>query len=595
MKSLYSKVFIGLFAGILLLGSATVTHAAQLTSAQVQAVISLLQTFNVDPSTIANVQASLTGQTSSGGWVPSPVTIPSQWCPSLTRNLYQGLTDATTDYQVSQLQQYLGLAPTGYFGRITRARVASLQSQHGLLVTGGVGPLTRDLIQRDCRGGIPTPIPTPPPTEGTTFNLNAPFSVAVGQTVTENSLGQLNIQVVSISGASAQVTVGENCQRGTQCFYYPTKTVWMLLNQPLDFQSYSIILTRISDRYATFSVTSSKAHTAFNAMPLSGAAPLSVLFAGTANAGCNGGEFEIAYGDGQSDIVSIPADACTRQFAKNHTYATAGTYTATLSRYIACFYTTPRCMMAQPAPIGTVIITVMDSGSIAAPTVSSVVPSQGVVGSPITIRGTGFTNDNTVHFGWGGTQHMASRENGTVITYTSPQAVGPCDLVTSGKTMCATALQLVTPGVYNVSVSNANGQSSKKLFTVVSPTSSSITIQSPSTGSIFTRGQTLPIIWMTEPTVPPYSYLTFDLYTEAAVNVGTVAIVRNDTGFYNWPIPGFPQTYLCTTQYPNMLCGGSIPTGTYYIKATATSNAGTLSSEATLLYGTGKSGLFTIN
>ena len=94
---------------------------------------------------------------------------------------------------------------------------------------------------------------------GPTFNLNSSFSIAVGKNATENSLGRLNIRVDSISGAGAQVTVVENCPRYINCAMSPKETVWMLPNQPFDFRNYSIVLTRISDRYATFSVTSSYA------------------------------------------------------------------------------------------------------------------------------------------------------------------------------------------------------------------------------------------------------------------------------------------------------------------------------------------------
>ncbi len=379
MKSHFLKVFVGFFASIVLLSGAASAQASSLTSAQVQAVISLLQAFNADQSTINSVAASLGG---------SVITTSTGWCPSLSYNLYQGLTDTYTNGQVSQLQRYLGLTPTGYFGSLTRARVASLQSQHRLLVTGGVGPLTRALIVQLCSGT--TPIPT------------------------------------------------------------PTSTV----------------------------------------------------------------------------------------------------------------------------------------------SISSVTPTQGSVGTQVIIYGTGFTNDNTVRFGIGGTQHLSSYNNGTAIAYTIPQSVGPCNLVTSGQQMCAAVLQLVTPGTYTLSVSNANGQSGQATFTVLAAASNGLSVRSPVAGSMFARGQDLPIIWATDSSVPSSASVTLDLYTQAGVDVGTIAIAQSSASTYTWHIPAFPQNYMCTMQYPNGLCGASIPTGQYYIKATARADGFNTNSA---VYGTGQSGLFTIN
>lgn len=65
------KYTLGLFAaGILLLSPLSVAQASSLTQPQIQAVIGLLQSFNVDPSVIVRVQSALYGYT------PSPTPIP---------------------------------------------------------------------------------------------------------------------------------------------------------------------------------------------------------------------------------------------------------------------------------------------------------------------------------------------------------------------------------------------------------------------------------------------------------------------------------------------------------------------------------------
>jgi hypothetical protein len=62
-----------------------------------------------------------------------------------------------------------------------------------------------------------------------------------------------------------------------------------------------------------------------------GTAPLSVNFTALANAGgsCNALTYAIAYGDGQTQEIDIPANYCQQKsFSYTHSYASAGSYTA---------------------------------------------------------------------------------------------------------------------------------------------------------------------------------------------------------------------------------------------------------------------------
>ena len=487
MKSRFKKAFISIFA-VFTLGFGLQAHAAQLSSSQIQAVVGLLQSFNVDASTINQVTFSL-----GGAMTPAPTPTPGSWCPSITLNLYQGLIDLNTRGQVSQLQQYLHITPSGYFGPVTRAQVANFQSQNGLLVTGGVGPLTRALIQSKCGGGVtPTPTPTPSPVPSSSvFTFGSPFVVGVGQTATEASLSQLVVTVISVTNPTAQVTLGQNCVRGTQCFYFPQQSYTMTIGQQVSFQGYTVTLNSVGTIGATFTATSNSGGTVPNT-----------------------------------------------------------------------------------------------------PVVSSITPMQGAVGTQITIFGNGFTSDNVVHFGIGGTQHVTSSNNGTAITYTIPSQVGPCNLVVQGQQMCAALLQLVTPGTYNISVSNANGQSMPQSFTIVgAPVSNVFALVSPVVGQTFNRGQDLTVVWSSNATMPITAGIVLDLYTAAGSKVGTFAVASNTTNTATWHIPGFPQNYMCTMQYPNGLCGTAIPTGQYYIRATALADG--FNSNSTQ-YGTAQSGVFTI-
>src|SRR5438132_67109 len=92
-------VALSLFAGAFV--ASTPAHAAALSAAQVCAIVSLLQSFGADANTIANVQASLNGQPTTGGSTSGSMTGAS--CPALSRSLQVGSTGA----DVKALQQFL--------------------------------------------------------------------------------------------------------------------------------------------------------------------------------------------------------------------------------------------------------------------------------------------------------------------------------------------------------------------------------------------------------------------------------------------------------------------------------------------------------
>ncbi len=93
---------------------------------------------------------------------------------------------------------------------------------------------------------------------------------------------------------------------------------------------------------------------------------------------------------------------------------------------------------------------------------SSISPTSGHIGTQVILTGSGFTNDNTVHFGIGGTLHLPSY-NGTTIYYTIPASVSACDLIGYG---CAAPSQVVLPGTYSMYVTNQNGTSQSVTFSV---------------------------------------------------------------------------------------------------------------------------------
>ncbi len=172
-------VAVSLVAGFAFTFSASRAEAATLTEAQIQSIISLLQSFGADSTTIANVSASLRGTTppSSGGGSTS-AACPFNW----TRNLTVGSTGS----DVLALQKFLNSdsatmvaasgagsagAETSYFGPATKAAVVKFQNKYAANVltpvgltagTGFFGPSSRAKANELCAaGGTPT---TPPPT-----------------------------------------------------------------------------------------------------------------------------------------------------------------------------------------------------------------------------------------------------------------------------------------------------------------------------------------------------------------------------------------------------------------------------------------------
>jgi peptidoglycan hydrolase-like protein with peptidoglycan-binding domain len=86
-------------------------------------------------------------------------------------------------------------------------------------------------------------------------------------------------------------------------------------------------------------------NTGLSVQPSSGTAPLPVTFSASVS---DANQYIIEFGDG-TNSGSVPSTcmysgSCT--VSVPHTYANAGTYTATLARYISCLYSNPRCMIA---------------------------------------------------------------------------------------------------------------------------------------------------------------------------------------------------------------------------------------------------------
>ena len=94
-------------------------------------------------------------------------------------------------------------------------------------------------------------------------------------------------------------------------------------------------------------------------------------------------------------------------------------------------------------------------------------PTSAWVGATVFIVGSGFTDkDNTVHFGNGVIPNLSSGRNNvfTVLPFVVPTSIDPACRYSTPPCLIPTVL--TTPGDYDVSFSNINGQSASLKFTV---------------------------------------------------------------------------------------------------------------------------------
>ena len=184
-------------------------QASSFTSAQVSAIVSLLQSFEADQTMVASVQTALIRPTST-----TPPSLAA--CVDISRNLTLGITGN----DVINLQKFLldqgyfnYTGSMGYYGPITASAVGKLQAALGLLTTanspgyGTTGPLTRaanacdyaDVVQPSSI--IPTPVTT-------TFTVCPAYSSSVGCVGNGGSLTVPYNAFIGVSWSVANVKAG---------------------------------------------------------------------------------------------------------------------------------------------------------------------------------------------------------------------------------------------------------------------------------------------------------------------------------------------------------------------------------------------------
>lgn len=164
----------------------------------------------------------------------------------------------------------------------------------------------------------------------------------------------------------------------------------------------------------------------------------------------------------------------------------------------SCYYSYPPCLTfaaSREVTPGAYNVTVYNSSGTSntatfivtgsqkigvAPTIESITPGSGAVGTVVTISGWGFSNDNTIHFAGGAIMHVPVSSSIAIactsdpnchggihqtLQFTVPSSIAP--YCPQGYA-CPMYMQQITPGTYNVSVENTAGKSNSTNFTVTS-------------------------------------------------------------------------------------------------------------------------------
>ena len=325
----------------LILPVAAYAATAQELAAQIEALLKQVSALQ------QQVGAGATpGGTGNGVPTAGAVNTSGIQCPLISRNLKKGMSG--TD--VTRLQQFLALDPsiypeksvTGYYGALTEAAVKRFQCKNKIVCDGtpestgyGVtGPRTAALLALQCPdiigGGGNSNI-------ASGFFRVTPTSGPVPLMVQVEAI--LNT-VKSCSGVTFEVYYGDGSAPAniTVPSGYCNELRQVLSHTFTANGAYTISLrSGIHQNSVTVNVTGTAtpppSASIFNASPISGPAPLNVLFTGTRNVGnsCSAGSYTIDFGDGTS--TQIPDTGCSASsFSFSHSYANTGNYVARFYR-----------------------------------------------------------------------------------------------------------------------------------------------------------------------------------------------------------------------------------------------------------------------
>ena len=147
-------------------------------------------------------------------------------------------------------------------------------------------------------------------------------------------------------------------------------------------------------------------------------------------------DFSVDWGDGTTGRPGVSGTGGIQTAIFSRSYAVNGTYTQIYR-------------VTDPSGLSNQYANVVQVGSASAPTITSIVPSSGPIGTVVTITGTRFSSaNNTISFGSGQLSGIPSTNGGKTIQFTVQQD------------------QL---GAYDVSVLSSSGRTNIVKFTVANP------------------------------------------------------------------------------------------------------------------------------
>ncbi|MBI5457709.1 peptidoglycan-binding protein [Candidatus Kaiserbacteria bacterium] len=310
-------------AGIALLASPLITSADTLSDVQEKIAALLRQ--------VAQLQDQLRSLKRAD---PIPFARP---CPQILRTLDQGISGS----DVKELQAYLGVSETGYFGPMTARAVAAFQAEEGLTQAGIVGPMTRAAFARRCGWGNRTF--TASPTSGAA-PLTVTFSARGGKDAPID-FGDGSTGTMTVTGPMMGCPNDQTDQNNSACGTYGLSATHIYATagtytaklrkivgvkelfgggDPNIYEVVSTVTIRVggTDTWPEFSVS-----------PTSGVVPLTVTATFSLGSSCS--PFTLTWGDGSNSNYAGPPAGMTcaavvvSGVQKSHTYTAAGTYTVT--------------------------------------------------------------------------------------------------------------------------------------------------------------------------------------------------------------------------------------------------------------------------